>query len=507
MNACGFGGSPPPDDGDEKKFPPTPRSKSKSNKEFYVVLVGKKTGIFKSWFETAPLVLGYSGAIYKGYDTEAEAREVWARATSTSSDSIFSSDAGTPAPESPPSQQFNPALTPSQLTGISFIMPTQTLLSTAMALQDLNRPTPDPPSTPNRHGGAPATPARRDAGGSPVAQRAPSSAPSSGQSRRSTPTAPPQRRAPATGPDPRPPAREESAATLAARHRRLEAIRTAMVDIPGPRSDTASRRSGPRSDAGDVFSVGRNSPAPSAVSTVPPPSPAGVPSAQTSGTASVRYGEDAYTVRFHMDWQNDRLGRADSSRAPSVFGGQATPHSSPASVRDSPASARGSPAPARGSSVTVRGSSSNSRPLPVTPAQVNRRRHDEEDGLYCNCTPTSRNCPAHAQAAAPQVTSPASSSTAMTDLSTPSAMTFSSPSSVDNSDVISVGSSDEGAEHPAGPGEAYFAVIRGWDDGVFPGPYANIRAYVAGYPNAYFEGFDTLEEASEWYIDHFAEED
>ncbi|KAI0062047.1 hypothetical protein BV25DRAFT_1838578 [Artomyces pyxidatus] len=518
----GFGGSPPPNGGDKK--PSTP-SGGKGPTE---------------WFETAPIVLGFSNAIYKRYDSAAEAQAVWARANSTSSDSIFSSDAGTPAPESPPAQQFNPLANPSQLTGILFIMPTQTLLSTAMALQDMQSPPTNQPSTPPRQDRAPVTPTRRPEASSRASSRAPSSAPPSGQHGPSASARGPAR-----------PSRIGEGES-AARQRRLEAIRTALTDNSGSLSDAASRRSGPRSDAGDVFSVGRASPAPSSVPVVPPPSPAGPPTAQTSGTASVRYGRDAYTVRFHMDWQDDRSGRADSTRAPSTIGGHSgvvtpangrgspapvqdsprNPRGSPLSAHGSPLPARGSPLPARGSPLPARGSPLPARgsPLPLrrtpgtsaqvdhswdpednnldcTSAQVDHSWDPEDNNLDCSCTPTSNNCPTHYQAAGPQVSTPASSSTVPTELSTPSSMNFSSPSSRDDSDVISVGSSNDSTEPQAGPGEAFFAIIRGWDDGVFPGPYANIRAYVAGYPNAFFEGFDTLEEASEWYIEHFAEDE
>ncbi|WP_239748619.1 viroplasmin family protein [Mammaliicoccus sp. A-M2] len=40
---------------------------------FYAVKVGKEVGIFRNWNEVNPLVSGYKGAIYKKFDTEAEA--------------------------------------------------------------------------------------------------------------------------------------------------------------------------------------------------------------------------------------------------------------------------------------------------------------------------------------------------------------------------------------------------------------------------------------------------
>ena len=44
-------------------------------KNYYAVKSGFKTGIFKTWDETAPLVRGYKGAIYKGFATLEEAQD------------------------------------------------------------------------------------------------------------------------------------------------------------------------------------------------------------------------------------------------------------------------------------------------------------------------------------------------------------------------------------------------------------------------------------------------
>jgi ribonuclease HI len=43
--------------------------------KFFVVWEGKEPGIYRSWDECKRQIHGYGGAIYKGFDTEAEARE------------------------------------------------------------------------------------------------------------------------------------------------------------------------------------------------------------------------------------------------------------------------------------------------------------------------------------------------------------------------------------------------------------------------------------------------
>lgn len=43
-------------------------------KNFYAVKKGKNTGIFNSWAECKAQVEGFSGAEYKGFDTEQEAQ-------------------------------------------------------------------------------------------------------------------------------------------------------------------------------------------------------------------------------------------------------------------------------------------------------------------------------------------------------------------------------------------------------------------------------------------------
>jgi len=46
-----------------------------SKNKFFVVWEGKEPGIYKSWDECKRQIHGYGGAIYKGFETEAEARE------------------------------------------------------------------------------------------------------------------------------------------------------------------------------------------------------------------------------------------------------------------------------------------------------------------------------------------------------------------------------------------------------------------------------------------------
>ena len=44
-------------------------------KKFYAVRQGRKTGMFLTWDECKKQVMGYPGAIYKSFGTEAEAKE------------------------------------------------------------------------------------------------------------------------------------------------------------------------------------------------------------------------------------------------------------------------------------------------------------------------------------------------------------------------------------------------------------------------------------------------
>jgi ribonuclease HI len=44
-------------------------------KEYYAVRVGRKAGIYRSWQDTKEQVHGFKGAVYKGFENEAEAAE------------------------------------------------------------------------------------------------------------------------------------------------------------------------------------------------------------------------------------------------------------------------------------------------------------------------------------------------------------------------------------------------------------------------------------------------
>ena len=46
-----------------------------AKKKFYAVKQGRKTGIFLTWDDCKKQVMGYPGAIYKSFGTEAEAKE------------------------------------------------------------------------------------------------------------------------------------------------------------------------------------------------------------------------------------------------------------------------------------------------------------------------------------------------------------------------------------------------------------------------------------------------
>jgi ribonuclease HI len=49
----------------------------KKKNKYYVVLNGHKKGIFKTWDECKASVDGFAGAIYKSFESEAEAQKVW----------------------------------------------------------------------------------------------------------------------------------------------------------------------------------------------------------------------------------------------------------------------------------------------------------------------------------------------------------------------------------------------------------------------------------------------
>ena len=46
-----------------------------AKKKFYAVKQGRKTGMFLTWDDCRKQVMGYPGAIYKSFGTEAEAKE------------------------------------------------------------------------------------------------------------------------------------------------------------------------------------------------------------------------------------------------------------------------------------------------------------------------------------------------------------------------------------------------------------------------------------------------
>ncbi len=48
-----------------------------AKKKFYAVRQGRKTGMFLTWDECKKQVMGYPGAIYKSFGTEAEAKNTW----------------------------------------------------------------------------------------------------------------------------------------------------------------------------------------------------------------------------------------------------------------------------------------------------------------------------------------------------------------------------------------------------------------------------------------------
>ncbi|MCH2044014.1 MAG: ribonuclease H family protein [Saprospiraceae bacterium] len=50
---------------------------AKSKPKFYVVWVGRQTGIFKTWAECQKQISGFEGAKYKSFKSEAEAKEAF----------------------------------------------------------------------------------------------------------------------------------------------------------------------------------------------------------------------------------------------------------------------------------------------------------------------------------------------------------------------------------------------------------------------------------------------
>ncbi|KAI0054925.1 hypothetical protein BV25DRAFT_1843321 [Artomyces pyxidatus] len=58
------------------------------------------------------------------------------------------------------------------------------------------------------------------------------------------------------------------------------------------------------------------------------------------------------------------------------------------------------------------------------------------------------------------------------------------------------------ATDSAPDGDAWYAIAYGEPEGVYPGPFANIRRHIINFPGAYFRGFQTIEAAGEWYLEH-----
>ncbi|KAI0055064.1 hypothetical protein BV25DRAFT_1922118 [Artomyces pyxidatus] len=54
-------------------------------------------------------------------------------------------------------------------------------------------------------------------------------------------------------------------------------------------------------------------------------------------------------------------------------------------------------------------------------------------------------------------------------------------------------------------GNLWYAIVRGREEGVFPGPLENIRNKIIDYENTFFRGFETIEDAGEWFVEHFAD--
>ena len=50
---------------------------AKRKRKAYVVTKGRQTGIFETWDEAEPLVKGFSGAKYQGYNSLDEAERAW----------------------------------------------------------------------------------------------------------------------------------------------------------------------------------------------------------------------------------------------------------------------------------------------------------------------------------------------------------------------------------------------------------------------------------------------
>ena len=69
-------------------------------KKFYAVRRGRKTGLFTAWSDCAAAVRGYHGAVYKGFMTEAEARD-WLTGTGAAAGAAQSSAHAAPVDGAP----------------------------------------------------------------------------------------------------------------------------------------------------------------------------------------------------------------------------------------------------------------------------------------------------------------------------------------------------------------------------------------------------------------------
>ncbi|KAI0057482.1 hypothetical protein BV25DRAFT_1841593 [Artomyces pyxidatus] len=56
-------------------------------------------------------------------------------------------------------------------------------------------------------------------------------------------------------------------------------------------------------------------------------------------------------------------------------------------------------------------------------------------------------------------------------------------------------------------GDRHYAIVSGWEVGIVPGPFDTIRRYINGHPCCQFKGFQSYEEALEWFAKHRANHD
>ncbi len=68
-------------------------------KNYYVVKEGSKVGIFNNWPECQASVKGYKGAVFKGFETKAEALE-WLNGSASASNNLSGTIKGISSPES-----------------------------------------------------------------------------------------------------------------------------------------------------------------------------------------------------------------------------------------------------------------------------------------------------------------------------------------------------------------------------------------------------------------------